>query len=57
MTLRLLPPPEVSPFDFDSDIRDGIRPPFYQEVSEDNVIIILTSYASYKCSYWVCFVI
>ena len=35
MTLRSLPPPEVSVFDFDSDIRDGIRPPFYQEVSED----------------------
>ena len=32
MTLRFLPPPEMSPFEFDSDIRDGIRPRFYEEV-------------------------
>jgi len=33
MTLQFLPPPEVNTFDFDSDIRDGIRPPFFEEVA------------------------
>ena len=33
MTLQSLPPTDVSPFEFDSDIKDGIRPTFLDEVS------------------------
>ena len=33
MTLQFLPPADVSPFEFDSDIKDGIRPAFLDEVS------------------------
>ena len=33
MTLQLLPPHDVYHFDFDSDIKDGIRPPFIDEVN------------------------
>ena len=33
MTLQLLPPRDVDRFDFDSDIKDGIRPPFLDEVN------------------------
>ena len=32
MTLQSLPPRDVSPFEFDSDIKDGIRPAFLDEV-------------------------
>jgi len=30
MTLQLLPPPEVNSLEFDSDIREGIRPRFIE---------------------------
>ena len=32
MTLQFLPPPNSSPFEFDSDIKDGIRPSFLDKV-------------------------
>ena len=33
MTLQSLPPADVTSFEFDSDIKDGIRPTFLDEVS------------------------
>ena len=32
MTLQQVPPKDVSVFEFDSDIKDGIRPSFLEEV-------------------------
>ena len=40
MTLQTLPPEDVDVLDFDSDIKDGIRPSFLEEVFVLQVIVI-----------------
>ena len=49
MTLQTLPPKNAGVFEFDSDIKDGIRPSFLEEVFynsnvRDSVMIVATSY-------------